>query len=203
MREVYDVLRDQLRYPMGLSLKPTELSGRVIADQFRGRMPGGGPIYTERNLFSNARRYFQWSGRFVELSFEEPPDILHFTYQLPLRAKSTCNVYTIHDLVPLRLPFATGDNKRRTLSLLAKIAAEADHIVTVSENSKRDIIELLGVDEARITMVCAGAVEFPGDSLERSEDVVAEQLRGTFRAQRAELPAVFRRAGAEEEMSGG
>jgi hypothetical protein len=32
-----------------------------------------------------------------------------------------------------------------------KIAKEADHIVTVSENSKRDIIELLGVDERRIS----------------------------------------------------
>ena len=68
------------------------------------------------------------------------PDILHCTYQLPLRAKRSCNIYTIHDLVPLRLPFTTLDNKRQTYRLLRKIAAEADHIVTVSENSKRDIV---------------------------------------------------------------
>ena len=89
--------------------------------------------------------YYGWSGRFAEMEFDTRPDILHCTYQLPLRAKGACNIYTIHDLVPLRLPFATLDNKRQSYRLLRKIAAEADHIVTVSENSKRDIVEMLGV----------------------------------------------------------
>ena len=75
--------------------------------------------------------------------------MFHCTYPLPLRARSVCNIYTIHDLVPLRLPFTTLDNKRKMFRLLKKIAAEADHIVTVSENSQRDIISLLGVDERR------------------------------------------------------
>ena len=44
--------------------------------------------------------------------------------------------------------------------LLKKIAAKADHIVTVSENTKRDIIELLGVEEKRITNTYQ-AVSFP------------------------------------------
>ena len=57
--------------------------------------------------------------------FDNAPDILHCTYQMPLRAKGSCNIYTIHDLVPLRLPFTTLDNKRQTYKLLRKIAAEA------------------------------------------------------------------------------
>jgi len=96
-----------------------------------------------------------------------------------VRAKSACNVYTIHDLVPLRLPFTTLDNKRQTYRLLRKIGAEADHIVTVSEHSKRDIIELLGVDEKRVTNTYE-AVEFPREFVERPDDVVAEQLHGSF-----------------------
>ena len=103
------------------------------------------------------------------------PDILHCTYQMPIRAKGACNVYTIHDLVPLRLPFTTLDNKRQTYRLLRKIAREADHIVTVSEHSRRDIIELLGVDEKRVTNTYE-AVEFPRELVERPDDVVAEQL---------------------------
>ncbi|MBV9967366.1 MAG: glycosyltransferase family 4 protein, partial [Alphaproteobacteria bacterium] len=104
---------------------------------------------------------------------------LHCTYQLPIRAKGACNVYTIHDLVPLRLPFTTLDNKRQTYRLLRKIGAEADHIVTVSEHSRCDIIELLGVDEKRVTNTYE-AVEFPREFVERPDDVVAEQLRGSF-----------------------
>src|SRR5207237_1513058 len=126
-----------------------------------------------------ARRYFSWSGRFIDVKFDNPPDILHCTYQMPVRAKGARNIYTIHDLVPLRLPYTTLDNKRQTYSLLRKIAAEADHIVTVSEHSKRDIVQLLGVGEDRVTNTYE-AVEFPRELTERPDDLVAEQLRGSY-----------------------
>jgi glycosyltransferase involved in cell wall biosynthesis len=98
---------------------------------------------------------------------------------MPLRTKRARNVYTIHDLVPLRLPYTTLDNKRLTYRMLRKIAAEADHIVTVSENSKRDIIQLLGVDEDRVTNTYE-AVEFPRELAERSDNLIAEQLRSSY-----------------------
>jgi glycosyltransferase involved in cell wall biosynthesis len=176
---VWDTIRDQLRSPFGVEPSAVNLTGAVITDHFRDRMPLHDHLFAARNLFANARRYFSWSGRFLDLSFDTAPDILHCTYQLPLRAKGACNVYTIHDLVPLRLPFATLDNKRQTYRLLRKIAAEADHIVTVSENSKRDIVQLLGVEEGRVTNTYE-AVEFPPDLTERPEDLVAEELRGSF-----------------------
>ena len=177
--DVWNALVDQFHHPFGIKPGALNLSGLVVTDQFRTRMPTADNLFIARNLFANARRYFSWSGRFTDLAFETPPDILHCTYQLPVRAKSACNVYTIHDLVPLRLPFTTLDNKRQTYRLLRKIGAEADHIVTVSEHSKRDIIELLGVDETRVTNTYE-AVEFPREFVERPEDVVAEQLRGSF-----------------------
>jgi glycosyltransferase involved in cell wall biosynthesis len=178
-RGFYNRVVDQTHYPRGVRPTPLDLSGTVITDQFKARLPPQDHMFMSRNLFANARYYFSWSKRFAELSFDAPPDILHCTYQLPLRAKSACNVYTIHDLVPLRLPFATLDNKRQTYRLLRKIAAEADHIVTVSEHSRRDIIELLGADESRVTNTYE-SVGFPPEFLARSDDVVAEQLRATF-----------------------
>jgi glycosyltransferase involved in cell wall biosynthesis len=176
---VWDAVRDQLRSPFGVEPSAVNLTGTVITDHFRDRMPLHDHMFAARNLFANARRYFSWSGRFIDLNFGTAPDILHCTYQLPLRAKGACNIYTIHDLVPLRLPFATLDNKRQTYRLLRKIAAEADHIVTVSENSKQDIVRLLGVDEERVTNTYE-AVEFPPDLTERPEYLVAEELRGSF-----------------------
>jgi len=178
-KQVWDALCDQLRSLFGVQPSPVDLTGIVITDQFQDHLPLHDNLFVARNLFSNARRYFSWSGRFIELSFDTAPDILHCTYQLPLRAKQARNVYTIHDLVPLRLPYTTLDNKRQTYRLLRKIAAEADHIVTVSENSKRDIVQLLGVEEARVTNTYE-AVEFPRELSERSDDLVAEQLRGSY-----------------------
>ncbi|HEX3954342.1 MAG TPA: glycosyltransferase family 1 protein, partial [Stellaceae bacterium] len=178
-QQVMHAIADQIRSPFGIEPTPVGLSGTVITDQFRGRLPQHDHLYVARNVFAGARRYFSWSGHFTNLVFDTAPDIMHCTYQLPVRAKRACNIYTIHDLVPLRLPYTTLDNKRMTYRLLRKIAADADHIVTVSENSKRDIVQLLGVDEARVTNTYE-SVEFPPELVGRSDDLIAEQLRGSF-----------------------
>jgi glycosyltransferase involved in cell wall biosynthesis len=174
-RGYYNYFLDQLKFMRGVAPIPVNLSGTIITDQFQARMPLRDHLFLSRNLFANARIYFTWTGRFAELRFETPPDILHCTYQLPLRAKGARNIYTIHDLVPLRLPFATLDNKRQTYRLMRKIAAEADHIVTVSEQSRRDIIEFLGADPARVTNTFE-SVDFPREYTERPDDLVAQQL---------------------------
>ena len=177
--EFLTAVADQVRYHFPIKPTPVELSGLVVTRQFDETLPELDHIFVTRNLFANALGYFHRTRAFVHLAFDPQPDFFHCTYQLPLRSKSACNIYTIHDLVPLRLPFTTLDNKRRMFRLLKKIADEADHIVTVSENSKRDIIELLAVDERRITNTYQ-AVSFPKEDLERSEAAIAEQLGGSF-----------------------
>jgi len=178
-KEIWNAVLDQFRVPLGVEPSTLNLTGTVITDQFHGRLPLHDHLFVARNLFANARRYFSWSGRFVDLVFDDAPDILHCTYQMPLRAKRACNIYTIHDLVPLRLPFTTLDNKRQTYRLLRKIAQEADHIVTVSENSKRDIVQLLGVPAERVTNTYE-AVDFPRELVERPDELVAAQLRSSY-----------------------
>jgi glycosyltransferase involved in cell wall biosynthesis len=177
--DLVNYISDQFRYYLPVKPTPVELSGAVVTRQFNATLPTLDQVFVARKLFENARLHFSWTKKFVELVFDPQPDILHCTYQLPLRSKSACNIYTIHDLVPLRLPFATLDNKRQMFRLLKKIAAEADHIVTVSENSKRDIIELLKVDEKRVTNTYQ-AVNFPDPYLQRSDNMIAEQLAGSF-----------------------
>jgi glycosyltransferase involved in cell wall biosynthesis len=171
----YNWLMDQLAYLRSVQVGDQRLTGSVIADQSYLNIPRHDHLFISRNLFNNARDYFSWSGQFAEIAFDIPPDILHCTYQMPLRAKAARNIYTIHDLVPLRLPYATLDNKRQTYHLLRKIAAEADHIVTVSEHSRRDIIELLGVATDRVTNTYE-SVDLPPEYIERPDDLVAEQL---------------------------
>ena len=177
--EILNCITDQLRYH--LPVKPTaiEFGGVVVTRQFDTILPMHDHLFVKRNLFASARMHFSLTQTFVDLAFNPRADIFHCTYPFPLRSKSACNVYTIHDLVPLRLPFATLDNKRQMFRLLRKIAAEADHIVTISENSKRDIIELLAVDESRVTNTYQ-AVSLSKEYVERSEAAIAEQLAGSF-----------------------
>jgi len=177
--DILNYVVDLVRYQLPIRPARVELSGVVVTRQFDSTLPTHDHIFVTRNLFANAGRRFSLTNAFVELAFDPRPDIFHCTYQLPLRSKSACNIYTIHDLVPLRLPFTTLDNKRWIFRLLKKITATADHIVTVSENTKHDIIELLGVDENKITNTYQ-AVSFPKEDMERSEDTIAEQLAGSF-----------------------
>ena len=170
---------DQLRCHLSVRPLPVTTSGTVIARQFADSSPPVDHRFVSRNLFENARIYFKTTGSLVNLAFDSRPDVFHCTYPLPLRVNAACNVWTIHDLVPLRLPFTTLDDKRLMFRLLKRIAAEADHIVTVSENSKRDIIEILGIDEKRITNTYQ-AVDFPRAALEQHDDVVANRLECLF-----------------------
>ena len=182
-RSFYHHAVDQLTTFRNITPKPVMLSGAIITEHYQSLLPLRDEIFVARNLFSNARTLFKWSGRFAELKFAARPDIMHCTYQLPIRARGACNIYTIHDLVPLRLPFATLDNKRQTYRLLCRIAAEADHIVTVSEQSRRDIIKLLRVGPDRVTNTYE-AVEFPREYIERPDALVAEQIEAALQLER-------------------
>jgi glycosyltransferase involved in cell wall biosynthesis len=177
--EIRNFIVDQIRYHLPVKPTAVELSGLVVTRQFDGILPVHDYLFVKRDLFASAKMHFYLTKSFADLTFSPQPDIFHCTYPFPLRSKAACNIYTIHDLVPLRLPFASRDNKRWMFRLLKKITAQADHIVTVSEHSRRDIIDLFSVDEKRITNTYQ-AVSFPNEELERSEAVVAEQLSGSF-----------------------
>src|SRR6202140_2767177 len=110
-KKVWDMICDQLRSPFGVEPSAVNLTGTT--DRLGERLPLHDHLFVARNLFLNARRYFSWSGRFIDPNFATAPDILHCTYQLPLRAKRARHIYTIHDLVPLRLGFATLAKKRQ------------------------------------------------------------------------------------------
>ena len=130
--------------------------------------------WNRANLFALARARQRLTGGAVRVSNAEiGADLAHWAYPLPLRLSGVPNVVTLHDLVPLRLPYATLDRKRDYLRLVRWVAATAELIVTVSEASKRDIVELLGVDEARV-VVTYQPVELPRE--EPGEAAVAQML---------------------------
>ena len=104
---------------------------------------------------------------------------MHWTYPLPLRAVGTRNIYTLHDLVPLRLPYTTLDNKRRYFRLNRLLGRRADHIVTVSEASRRDIINLLGLPEDKVTNTYQ-AVDIPRQFTDVPMAAVEAEVRGSF-----------------------
>lgn len=169
--------RNALRGPLSYQAKQVPITGKVEARTFASRLPYYDTIYNSNEVFKNAQGAFWMWKRLVSIRMPELPDLAHWTYPLPVRIGKTPNIYTMHDLVPLKLPYTTLDNKRRYLRLMRLLGEQADHIVTVSENSKRDLIDLVGIPEDKITNTYQ-SVQIPAKFRDKPEDQVAREVEG-------------------------
>jgi glycosyltransferase involved in cell wall biosynthesis len=165
----------------GRTAVPINSDGDVITDHIARQAPPADRLWASQDLFHTANRAFSVTERMTKLSFaggrRAGPSVMHWTCPLPLYAPGRPNLYTLHDLVPLRLPFATLDNKRKFLRLCQQIARRADQIVTVSECSKRDLVRMLKIDERRVT-VTYQSVKVPDGIMATPESELAAQIEG-------------------------
>ena len=162
-----------------MKLHPVNPSGAVETAPLAERLPDCDEMQVGEQIFERARLHFAARGSLADLRPHEAPDVAHFTFPTPLRVPKAANLYTIHDLVPMRLPYTTLDSKRFFHGLHTAIAREADHIVTVSETSRQDIIRFLKVPESRVTNTWQ-AVSVPDGLLAKSDGVVADEIGGMF-----------------------
>ncbi len=149
LEPVTSAISGLFRAPFGYRPQRLARAGAVLRSGQEAR--DFAETYVTTRLFNAARAQFYAYGRLAAVRLPSPPDLFHATHPLPVAVRGCPNIVTIHDLVPLRLPYMTLDNKRYIFRLLQTLAARADHIVTVSEYSRADIISLLGVPERRVT----------------------------------------------------
>ena len=184
LEPITSVVRGVCRAPFGYRPRLLARAGTVMRDT--AELLPFEQTYVERRLFNAARAHFHVYGRLARVVMPAAPMLFHATHPLPVRVAGCPNIVTIHDLVPLRLPYMTLDNKRYFYRLIQKHVAAADHIVTVSEYSRRDIMALFGVPEARITNTYQ-AVSLPPAMLARPEDDVAVEVANLFGLDRGEF----------------
>lgn len=154
------------------------LSGEVILPP--GLSLPEARYYNAPQLYSLASGAFRATGRMTRVSGPQA-DLAHWTYPLPVKARGAANVYTLHDLVPLRLPHTTADHKKTYLALARRIAREADHILTVSEHSRADIIRILGIAPDRVTN-CYQSTDIAALMADVSEAQIAREVEGLLGA---------------------
>ena len=135
----------------GLPVHPIHDRGLIERRGFVDRLPHFDRLHSAALLFERAERHFRRTGRFLTIHVEDPPAIMHWTYPVAVRLAGARNIYTLHDLVPLKLPFATLDQKRTYHRMVARCVADGAHIVTVSESSRNDVIAMFAADGDRIT----------------------------------------------------
>lgn len=180
----FDRFKRTVMSQFGRSAYPIIPSDDVIWPSRGGGRPKVECFWAAGNLFHYAHRCFQAYGQVTPVSFSADervgrPDAVQWTATLPMYAKNTLNVYTIHDLIPLRLPHATMEDKDRYLRMCQFIAKKADHIAVVSDNTKNDVINILGVDENRITNTYQ-SVSIPSHISSRPVSEVSTEVEGIF-----------------------
>ena len=136
--------------------------------------------WAAHDLFSTANRAYNVYGTLTPLGFQkldssyDAPDVMHWTTPLPLYARRSANIYTIHDLIPLKLPHTTLDDKKRYYNLMASIVRRADLLLTVSETTRQDLVAMLGADERKVVNTYQAVAAPRGE--QKSKDDLANEL---------------------------
>lgn len=99
----------------------------------------------------------------IALSVELIPhrlDVFHSPDFIPPKRGARRHVITVHDLTFLHYPqYLTADSRRYYNDQIGAAVHDADHILTDSESSKRDMVSMLGVPPDKITVHMLGVDE--------------------------------------------
>ncbi len=114
------------------------------------RIAGLEDTWSAADLFREAQVFFTIHGRLLPVACATPPKVMHWTYPVPLYMQGAKNLYTIHDLIPLKNPALSPIAARRHARLIGRITEVADRFVTVSETSRDDLISYLACAPERV-----------------------------------------------------
>ena len=112
--------------------------------------PANFPIYNAPKCFDLSRKIVGLTKRPITITVPDHIDVFHMTSPMALKIKAAHTITTIHDLIPLKLPYTTLDRKHVFFRTAKHAINGADMIVTVSENSRKDILETFDIDPAKV-----------------------------------------------------
>lgn len=169
-----------LRSALPLAARSEEVPIGEIVERgpIQAQLPEFDRILNSPALFERAHRHFRYTGRMLQVRVSDPPDVFHWTYPLPAHVVGSKNVYTILDLIPLRMPYSTLDYKRFYLRLVQTIGKHADLIVTISEFSRRDIEKIIAPACPVINTFMSSRL--PEDICELPVEELAKRLLSAF-----------------------
>jgi glycosyltransferase involved in cell wall biosynthesis len=104
-------------------------------------------------------------------------DVFHATNQIRTTVTGVALTATLHDMTCWVMPeFHTPDNVRADKSFAERTLKRADGLIAVSENTRRDAIEMLGLAPEKVTTIHSGVApeffETPREDVRAKYDLV-------------------------------
>jgi glycosyltransferase involved in cell wall biosynthesis len=86
------------------------------------------------------------------------PDVIHETYYSDetILPKNSRIVITVHDMIYEKFPYLMPSRDSEFHLIKAKAINRADHIICVSNSTKRDLIDILNVDPTKVSTIYHG-----------------------------------------------
>ena len=133
--------------------KEVSVSNFVIkreADFIFDYLADSGKIFNIYNCYKLANNLYKYFPLETRVNIKKKIDIWHETYPLPIKVNNAKKITTIHDLIPLKLPYTTLDDKKSFFNLTKDAIKNSEIILTVSENTKKDILHCFDVNPDKI-----------------------------------------------------
>jgi glycosyltransferase involved in cell wall biosynthesis len=141
----------QLAWPRPVKAEAVRLPGFVDTRALQGNLPPFDRIVTAPLIYRKAWAYFCITGRFLPVVCNPKPDIAHWTTPHPIYVPGARNVYTVHDVIPLKLPYTTLHKRRRFLEVIKGAVRHADQIISISDTTTRDLLAVAPQAAGKIT----------------------------------------------------
>jgi glycosyltransferase involved in cell wall biosynthesis len=127
--------------------------------------------YFVPDCYRLANHLYRGLGTTLRVRLPDRVDAWHATYPLPLEVRGAPKVTTVHDLIPLKMPWASTEDKRFYHRQVKAALDRSALVLTASEHSKRDLLDAYRVPPERVEVVHQaipyGRTRVPPEEVER------------------------------------
>jgi glycosyltransferase involved in cell wall biosynthesis len=136
----------------GVGRYPAELRPALEARQDLELIPIAEPVSPPGRRLARAvwREGTYYPHRLARRARASGAHVLHCPAVAPVRARNLALVVTVHDLLPLRMPELFTAQVRAHVKVSARFIRRAARVLTNSEWTRGEVVELLGVPEERV-----------------------------------------------------
>ncbi len=141
-----DGVETKIFSPFYINFFLDKLPRKIVSGVRIPRIPGTGRTFHRSGL---------WLARHAIARFA--PQIVHETYYAanPLASRSARTVVTVYDMIHERFPLMFSQ-RDRTSRLKRASVLRADHVICISENTRRDLLDLVPVSPDKVSVVHLG-----------------------------------------------
>ncbi|TYQ26254.1 glycosyltransferase family 4 protein [Pseudanabaena sp. UWO310] len=128
----------------------TEFVIKQESDFIFSNLSASGKILNISGCYTLANSLYRLARLNTTVNVSRKIDVWHMTYPIPIKIKNAKTIATIHDLVPLKLPYTTLDDKKYFFNIVDSTIKKSDLILTVSESARQDILQCFDIDPEKV-----------------------------------------------------